>query len=204
MAGGDGRRGSDRAHPTNPRDRYTSAHWGIGPKVVHRFEVGQDVEPSMPRAFTEMGKLQELHVEVQDGPHAGSTLEIKLPQRPSSVLAFSTDDAERLYIFTPPSTNEWCRETLLVGKFPFRHLGTVARDAGGRQAGFPYPGVQVQTLGRLVAVIYKTAKKGDGMSSYIHHMGEESGVQPYLTIDTKGRLWVAGGNYTVPDEGITD
>jgi len=52
--------------------------------------------------------------------------------------------------------------------------------------------------------VYFTDKKGDGPNEYIHRSGEDSGKRPWLTIDESGRFWVAGGNYSVPDGGITD
>ena len=76
---------------------------------------------------------------------------------------------------------------------------------GGRHAKKDdYPNVKVRPIGILTNVVYGTEKQGDGYSFYIHHMGEESGIQPALGVDRRGRLWVLGGNYTSPTPGITD
>ena len=83
-------------------------------------------------------------------------------------------------------------------------LAEVAESVGGRHATDDYPDIQVLPIGIMTHVVYATEKKGDGMSFYIHHMGEESGIQPALAVDSRGRLWVAGGNYTSPTPGITD
>ena len=67
-----------------------------------------------------------------------------------------------------------------------------------------YPDVMVKPLGAVTAVVYQTHKKGDGPSYYIHQMAEISGKFPFLGVDNRGRLWLAGGNYTSPNPGITD
>ncbi len=90
-----------------------------------------------------------------------------------------------------------------IGTYP---LQDVAKAAGGRQAAFRqhHPNVPVIILGLCTHVVYETDKKEDGLSQYIHEFGEESGIRPILTCDKQGRVWLAGGNYTVPPEGITD
>lgn len=82
-------------------------------------------------------------------------------------------------------------------------LKSLAKEIGGKQVK-GYPNVEVRPIGILTAVVYACEKEGDGYSFYIHKMGEESGLQPCLAVDEKGRLWIAGGNYTSPIPGITD
>ena len=97
-------------------------------------------------------------------------------------------------------------KTKLYKKNPSQRyaLNEIAKNVGGRHAMDDYPDIQVTPVGIMTHVVYATDKKGDGMSFYIHHMGEESGIQPALTVDSRGRLWLAGGNYTSPTPGITD
>jgi hypothetical protein len=33
-------------------------------------------------------------------------------------------------------------------------------------------------------------------------MGEEGGIEPVLAVSADGNLWIAGGSYTCPTEGI--
>lgn len=55
-------------------------------------------------------------------------------------------------------------------------------------------------LGTLEGVIYRTNKRGDGMTSYVH---EFSGNKPDLLMDIDNqRLHIAGGSYDVQGRGI--
>jgi hypothetical protein len=59
-------------------------------------------------------------------------------------------------------------------------------------------------LGVWTHVVYAVEKGTDTYSKYIHAMGEETNTPPVLTVDAKGRLWSAGGNYRCLTAGITD
>jgi hypothetical protein len=83
-------------------------------------------------------------------------------------------------------------------------LASVAGGKHGKRA--DYPMITVKPIGVLTALVYYTSKAGDSPppSYYIHQMAEISGWYPILAVDNSGRLWLAGGNYTVPTPGITD
>jgi hypothetical protein len=58
-------------------------------------------------------------------------------------------------------------------------------------------------------VTYFTWKKGDDDdqkgSFYIHNFSEETRRNyPILAVDGQGRFWIAGGDYTCPNPGITN
>ncbi len=179
------------------RDRYNSAHWGIDGKNV--FHIDED---NLPDELVQMGKLEEIVCEV-DGDD-DDDLEFKFPVRSGCRLAYTHDEAERMYCLLPKVMKQAVAGAVWQKGAPSYSLTQVAKQAGGRQADYPYPAVKVQPIGRCIHLVYKTNKKGDGLSSYIHQLGEESGILPILCVSQDGRLWFAGGNYTVPDAGITD
>lgn len=79
------------------------------------------------------------------------------------------------------------------------HWGIPAHQVLKKQLS-PIPKRPLMSLGKLEAVTYSTAKKGDGFSHY-HH--EFEGDKPLLTIDLDNdRLHVVGGSYTVTKRGI--
>jgi len=180
---------------TNARKRYDSSHWvnSENPRRdkprVYEIPDGEN----LPDTLTKMGDL--LEIKISRGP----TLEFS----PDSILAFSPRIDERMYNVLTPEAKKKAKK-LIKGDKPWVSLTEAADKAGGRQADFTYPDIQVQVIGPAKHVIYHTEKMGDGPSDYIHTLGEESGTRPLLTVDKKGRLWFAGGNYSVPDEGITD
>jgi hypothetical protein len=62
-------------------------------------------------------------------------------------------------------------------------------------------------IGVLTMVTYRTKKGFDQfeLTDYYHHLGEESGHQPFLVYDTLNKkLSVVGGKYQVKDVGICD
>lgn len=190
--------------PTDLVERYTSAHWGITPRAVYKVE-----DDDLPDELVEMGKLVEVQVTDENakdpgGSGKGVSFTVKFPA--GCLLAFSTDEAERLYLVTTRANRRWAANRLWVPNVKGINysLGRAATLAGGRQADFSYPSVQVQILGVADNVVYRTNKKGDGMSEYIHALGEETGIKPFFCVSRDGRVWFAGGNYTVPDDGITD
>jgi hypothetical protein len=81
--------------------------------------------------------------------------------------------------------------------------------AGGRFAR-PDAKTQPNVLNKIAEidhVIYGTRKDhlGDrGYTQYIHHLGEESGVRPTLTVDKEGFPVIRGGRYKIDSRGIVD
>ena len=73
-----------------------------------------------------------------------------------------------------------------------------------------YPNIKVKPIGFVTDLIYKTRKNGHGLSEYIHAFGEPYGSfkrwtsRPILSVDQKGNLWLAGGNYKCPYAGISN
>jgi len=65
-----------------------------------------------------------------------------------------------------------------------------------------------QSFGQVKKLEYETAKPhlypGQGVISFWHKMGEESGNQPTLYADGKGGLKFRGGSYKITREGIVD
>jgi len=176
-------------------DRFRSSHWGIEANQVWEVD-----DPDLPVELVEMGKLKELGWE-------GSNLGL-----PADFFQFSAKASltfcpatERLYCLLTPRDQEALYQEFWI---PHSHgrldLPALAHEAGGSQNGHPYPRIRVLPIGPATYIIYGTHKKGDGPSLYEHEFGEESGLLPWLAVDAQGRLWFAGGNYTVPDGGITD
>jgi hypothetical protein len=190
-----------KTNKTNAAKRYTSAHWGKDAEKTFNYPN----EPNMPDVLVEMGKLVELHIDAtgksQGHKKAKHDYELTFPR--SVHLAFATTADERLYIALPKREKQ-ANKGLLTDDGIWFNLTELADFAPGRQTEFTYPRVQVQCLGVVTHVVYATEKEGDGPSEYIHAFGEETGTKPLLGVDEDGGLWFAGGNYSVPDEGITD
>ena len=182
--------------PTDPAARFESSHWGVKPN--RRWH-----DPDFNGELVEMGKLIELWV---DGKPLVKFPKSRQGDRPP-ILAFTTDTAERLYISLPAELKRENARHLIDPRGEWVSLTMVAREAGGRQARWDYPALEVQVLGDCTHVVYATNKKGDGPSEYVHRFSEEDTAQsfvPILCISRDGRLWLAGGSYSVPDPGITD
>jgi hypothetical protein len=190
--------------PRDPEARYEQAHWGKAPTRIYDFKS----IPGVPDKLVEMGKLCELKCMDDAGPF--DIAFARSGHRP--ILAFDTTDAERLYIALPENLTKRTAAELWDAAQEHEKLAAVANDVGGRQARFAHPDVDVQCVGAVTHVTYYTEKGAfwpgddeDGKSEYIHEFGEDSGGPvPHLCIDRLGRLWLAGGSYAVPNEGITD
>jgi len=194
---------------------YNDWHWGIGAQqVIDR----QD--PDYPDMLIECGRLVRMHVRVpQDAksnrhPRRQRDTMIELSKQASSDshVAYDPDHPdERLHLLLNPTAQKTiARRFFHENMAPEMSLNHLASIAGGRHSKrLDYPNVHVKPIGVLTAVVYYTHKKGDenandDRSYYIHQMGELSHYFPVLAADQKGRLWLAGGNYTCPTPGITD
>jgi hypothetical protein len=190
---------------------YEDWHWGVGGQRVLDWN-----DQDMPPTLIESGRLIRMHVRAPSGLDAKGThprrkrdTMIQLSQKASqnSHVAFDPDHPdERLYLLLDPSAAPTMKERFWdENNLPAVPLNQMASYAGGRHGRRQdYPDVAVKPVGVLTAVVYYTNKKGDGQSYYIHQMGELSHTFPILCVDRKGRLWLAGGNYTCPTPGITD
>ena len=196
------RRLPERVNPSHKAlKKYRDTHWGIEANGVMRKD-----DPDLPRELVEMGKLLEIGVipETQEKPYA-----IAFPDYEKTSLAFSQGKDERLYPILPKRAEQAVKREHWKPNEPTVRLGEVNKLTGGRLDKFRCPAIQVQVLGRANYVIYQTQKlddmKEDGQAShYIHELGEESGILPYLCVAQDGTLWFAGGNYRVLNAGIAD
>ncbi len=175
--------------PTDPVRRYKSSHWGNPSTKIYDIK-----DPDLPDELVKMGDLLEIKVK------GGATIDAFTPK---CLLAFSPRLDERMYNILTKKCQKGMKR-LINPKREWVSLTDAADQVGGRQADFTYPPIEIQVLGEVVHLVYHTDKVGDGPSDYIHTMGEESGVMPLLGVDRDGRLWYAGGDYSVPDEGITN
>jgi hypothetical protein len=182
---------------------YKRWHWG------KPFENKEEIDdPNLPDRLIETGRLAELHFWPVKGRTARKDKVIKLPEKLSeeSHLAFDPDhNFHRLYIILPTKLKkkfkkEYWDNTDLTIFDP----SDIANAAGGKHATDDYPDIEVKPIGILRNIVYACEKVGDGFSLYIHKMGEESGIKPALCVDKSGDLWIVGGDYTSPLQGITN
>jgi hypothetical protein len=192
----------NRALATNAEGRFKSAHWGLAPTKTYRYPK----QKHTPKKIPGMGKLEEIRINPGNGDP-----EIILDHfGPNDILAFATTEDERLYAALCQATKKKNRRLFPKDNGDWYQLDELADEAGGRQTAFAHAPVFVQNVGVITDVVYRTKKKEDAEqdngepSSYIHALGEETGIKPLLGIDAEGGLWFAGGDYTVPDEGITN
>lgn len=197
-----------RAVPRVEVDEYIAKHWGEEPDFVY-----EDPDPRLrPAVLHEMGKLQEIDVRVLDagGRRIGS-IHLDFPDDDRCILAYDRK-THRLYCVYPSNLTPTARG-LWQARTPAMPLARVARALGNarsrpgrheRAGCAPYPRVDVQPVGPVDHVVYWTHKRGHGPSRYKHTLGENSGIRPDLCVSADGRLWWAGGNYTVEKHGIID
>ena len=184
----------------DPVERYEKWHsWGktgIEPSQIIELK-----DKDLPDTLIAMGELHELHVE----PVGSDESEIiDFTDKPGWASFDPVHPAERIYLTLPRNQMRFMMKNYADPDGEWWDLNALSRAVGGRHATDDYPAVMVQPIGTLTHIVYFTEKVGDGQSQYIHEFGEESGMRPFLAVDKKGRIWVCGGNYTSPYEGITD
>ena len=209
-------------------EAYTTHHWGYNP--THRKDVDL---PGLPKDYplTEMGLLTHLHVDPLPGTVPLPTVRTNSMDKAAAMMGYEPDDLsvievepddlnenhvsfdpshpnQRLYLHLSPSSRRDARKLYQKGEPEFS-LHDLAKMAGGRHAKRDdYPkGVRAQPLGILYFTSYYTLKENEGDSPspsiYIHRMGEEGGIEPVLAVSSDGNLWICGGSYQVPVDGIT-
>ena len=186
---------------TNARDRYKSSHWGHSGKQLWSKD-----EP-FDSPLTVMGALKDLEIDGADVIEFDGRFSPDRVYR-GTLLAFSPRQDERLYPIMSRKNKQQC-QGLIVDGGEWVTLTEAADRVGGRQCDFTYPRAYVQVVGECTNVIYETEKgeKGNpegGFAEFTHGLGEKSGLHPLLCVDEDGRLWLAGGNYWVHDDGIVD
>jgi len=156
----------------------------------------------MPARLVEIGRLAELYVH-RPGQRKPDLIKIRDDRKNASHVAFDPRHKhQRIYLLIAGPERRGAARKFWSAQRKSMTLPAVAKLAGGRHATTDYPRVPVQPIGVLSHVTYLTDKKGDGLSYYIHEMGEEGGKPPILAVDPHGRLWLAGGSYTCPTPGI--
>jgi hypothetical protein len=182
-------------------------HWGVAPRQVIDWR-DPIIDQNLRGDLIEIGRLNEIRVR----PHGARKVErLPLPA-PSVDLSHVTFDRghpkQRIYFLVDPDL-----QPALAALYDPRSalpLAEYAAQVGSVHATRDYPRVDVTPLGRCSHVLYETEKgaywpgdEPDGLSTYIHRMGEEGGVEPGLCVSRGGHLWFAGGSYTCPRPGIT-
>lgn len=182
-------------------------HWGVAPRQVIDWR-DPDMDRNLRGDLIEIGRMDELRIR----PNGSRKIErIPLP-RPSVPLSHVTFDRghpkQRIYFLVDPDLQPSLAE--LHDPRSTVRLADYARQVGSVHARPDYPDLAITPLGRCSHVLYETEKgaywpgdEPDGLSTYIHKMGEEGGVEPGIGVDRHGRLWFAGGSYTCPLPGIT-
>jgi hypothetical protein len=208
------------------RERAKRWHWGIASSQVVDWK-----DAEYPDRMIEIGRLCELHV-LPVGSRASKSLVMPIPKQwwsdfpegkqaepahgnPKSRklqahVAFDPKHKnQRIYLLLPDALQRDFKP--LFRRDASMTLSELAVHVGGRQGTKDYPVVMVTPVGTLTHIVYYTSKKGDTdnpggdpRSQYIHELGEESGLRPMLAVDSKGRLWLAGGAYRAPVPGIMD
>lgn len=130
-------------------------------------------------AFGALGELQEVCIETPTG------LNVKIPFDGKKVLLCATPDRKNLY-FKGGNQSIDLRKLKMDG-------GAWKKDK--------------MLLGICYEITYRTQKGFDKFrtTDYYHALGEETGVKPMLNYDALNqRLELAGGQYLVRPEGITN
>lgn len=217
---------ASKAAQKRAADAYKTHHWGYA--ATHSKPVAL---PGLPRDYplTEMGLLTHLHLDSMPGlrlpkirtnrmddaaammgyePAELSVIEVDQGDLNDNHLSWDPSHPhQRLYLNLSPSSRKDAKSLFRKGE-PTFSLFECAQMAGGHHAKRDdYPEVQVQPLGILYFASYYTLKEDESgqpsPSIYIHRMGEEGGVEPVLAVSSDGNLWICGGSYTVPVDGIT-
>ena len=187
--------------PKNPDKVYEDWHWGVKPVAKKEWK-----DNHLPKgSLVECGRLVEVHYR-EPGKQKDTIIRLSRDEGNGSHLVFDPrHPCQRLYILSHKKFAERMRQQHLTNpKYQAKPLRDLAKIAGGRHAMNDYPKVEATPLGVFTHVVYACEKQGDGYSFYIHELGEESGKAPIIALDERGRMWVCGGNYTVPNPGITD
>ncbi|NDC58447.1 MAG: hypothetical protein EBZ50_06415 [Alphaproteobacteria bacterium] len=198
--------------PVNQRSAAARAakewHWGVPAKQAIDWR-DPDVDRNLhDREVIEIGRLVEIRVRP---PGQRKIARVSLPEAsvPLSHVVFDrAHPKQRIYFLVDPDLQPALAE--LHNPRSAMRLDDYAVQIGSGHATRDYPPVRVTPLGRASHVLYETEKgaywkhdEPDGLSTYIHKMGEDGGVEPGIGVDAHGRLWFAGGSYTCPRPGIT-
>ena len=189
----------------DPVDMYTQWHWGVKPKGTPLNVDDED----LPNVLIECGRLVEFtYRSPQQNPkHKDKLYKLTKNDANKTHLVFDPEHPnDRLYIvsISEKVDDKFAKKFYKDNPHIDCSLIDMSEYIGGRHSGNDYPDVDARAVGILTSIVYACEKKGDGYSFYVHKMGEETGVQPIIACSEDGRLWIVGGNYTAPRQGITD
>ena len=183
---------------------YKKWHWGD----AHAEEI-EWKDNDLPPIVIECGRATEIHFRplTRSNPKRKDYI-MRLPKKEAnrSHIVYDPDHPhQRLYILLSKAarkdTKKLYAQAEEVAEIP---LSELAEMGEGRHASADYPDVMVKPIGVLTHLVYTTTKIPDGLSHYIHEMGEESGIRPIFAVSKDGRAWVVAGDYHVPVPGITN
>lgn len=182
-------------------------HWGVPAKQTIDWR-DPDLDRNRHGDLIEIGRLDELRIRPV-GSRTAQRISLPRSSVPLSHLTFDRDHPkQRIYFLVDPDLQPALAD--LHDPRNVVDLAEYAAQIGSVHGTDDYPDLRVTPLGRVSHVLYETEKgaywKGDapdGLSTYIHRMGEDRGVEPGIGVDRHGRIWFAGGSYTCPRPGIT-
>ena len=208
----------------SPSEMYKRWHWGKEVTDVWEYD-----DSRLPSTLIGIGRLWELYV--NEHPRLDRTgksdsewnihedaviLGPELKDVNENYVLFDPDHSdERIYFVLSEEMQQDLQELYQnLEEHPIV-LSDLAKEVGGKHGkDRDYPYVIVKPLGYLSHLAYWTHKEGDyPPSPYVHEMGEGDegksgrkiqGFEPLLAVSEDGNLWLAGGSYTCPVEGITN
>ena len=188
------------------KKHYKKLHWGESAAKV--IELSDD----FPDRSVEMGKLSEIRLAPLSEALPGETeeawaIEVEPEKLNYHRLLVDFDHPhDRLYLKMTADSKKDAQKLWKDSPVHPMPLATLSYWAGGHHAGDDYRDILVKPLGRITHLVYVTIKSGDGLSYYVHEMGEEweeeEGIRPILAVSKDGQLWIAGGSYECPSPGI--
>ena len=150
---------------------YKKYHWGTEPTgtIKTRSKYHSDKMISYGRCC-EFHLSDEMKLSKQKPEYI---LEIPETHLHTSYLLFDSSKKKKpLMIELDPETQKEFKELYKENPNEPEKLKDIAKISGGYQANRRYPNVMAKPLGYCTHIVYRTIKKPDGLSSYIHEFGE--------------------------------
>ena len=191
------------------KETYQAYHWGEPP--THTIDTRS---PYHSNDMVEYGRVCEIHLanEMKDGKQkADMILEIPESHLHTSYLLF--DNAKKrkpLMIELDPDIQKEFVKVYKENPQDPQSLKSLAKIAGGYQSNRRYPNVKAKPIGYCTHIVYRTIKKSDGLTNYIHAFGEpykrneKWSEKPILAVAKNGEVFLVGGNYKSQIEGIVN
>jgi len=189
------------------RDLYRQFHWGTEP-----IGMIDTISRHHSNKMVGYGRVCEFYIASEQKKKKQNPefiLEIPEPQIETSYLLFdSAKKYKPLMIELDPATQKKFLELYQEIPVESLKLKELAKIAGGYQSKRAYPNINAKPIGYCIDVVYRTIKKSDGLSNYIHAFGEPYrkgetwSEKPILAVDKTGEVFFCGGNYKCEIEGI--